>query len=551
MKTLDVSVLQSSIIEISKSLDLQNSELEQLNTAITDFLSMKDSFEGKGGDAIRSFFEECHIPFITYYRNALQDYKEQLLKSKSALQAMEPSSSGYISENFLQNELEDGIRKAKEVTVDLTMDANKVIQSIQDIVNLPKLDESEFINQSKKADTERELTIEKLNEYDTHNSSSLDAVNQDIDSMDQYVQQIQGLFKSKEINISAYQSGSLLEKLSNTDVNSTSRYKASVLDSISAGNRAAIVLTSFEERQARIDSNKGTPDEDKFLTALKDGALGALAPVAIMTGLHKSGLLRVEFTKKKNHIAIKYDKKALKYLKGQKGPKWLINIVKSINSISGQNASIVKQKKQLKKDLKRGVKNVPKYKDTRTAAQKIRGFVVGKVTKNMQIKDFLQSKLIKFSDGAALIPVDKYKSIASKAAGKAGFIGEALVGASDIWNRTSKNSHLKGVKKYEANGRVVGEEVNEIVGAGVGASTGAYVGAAIGGVVSGPFAPIGMAVGGAVGGAVGASVGKWAASKATKKWMGDTGEAVGKATHSIGKKASNAFNSLGKTLGWG
>ncbi len=66
---------------------------------------------------------------------------------EQAVHALEPDPNGRIEQGFIENEIHDGLRNIQRTTLNLTEDANHIIQSIRDIVSLPQLDSEELIYQ--------------------------------------------------------------------------------------------------------------------------------------------------------------------------------------------------------------------------------------------------------------------------------------------------------------------------------------------------------------------------------------------------------------------
>ncbi|SFC27332.1 LXG domain of WXG superfamily protein [Bacillus sp. OV322] len=535
MKILDVSSLQAGIEKIEKSLSSQIGEIEQLNISVMDFLTEKDSFSGKGGDAIRSFYEECHLPFLNYYKDVLIDYIDILRLNKKSLFSFESSQNGFIAEGFLSHELEQGIKKAKELTTSLTNETNDVIESVQSIITLNKLDDFEFRNGASNAAAKTDSVLDSLYKFDSESTKSLTPITNHTTAMNDYVNKISSMFNSKELSFSSYKAGVLYKKLNDQSLNDTISSK-----------KASSILTNFEKKK--------TEEKKDLLTALKNGARGSMVPLAMMLALHKSGVLRIEYTKKKNHYAFKYNKAALKYLKGKLGPEWSKKLITRLNNFSKESSFI---EKQLKKQ-KNGFPGAKNFKDTRTLAQKTNATLNKLITKNKPIHEMLKGKLIKNSTGDMLILKKAFPRIAAKTSGT----GTAIIGVvTGIYAGTQRfienNKKYTGEKRFEMNGRVVGEEVNKVAMSTAGAAAGTYIGAVIGGALTGPLAPIGAAAGAAIGGAIGASVGEWS-TKYTKKWMSAAGAAVGKVTHSVKKKIAKSIDQAkdavsdisNKVLGW-
>ncbi|MCY7914852.1 T7SS effector LXG polymorphic toxin, partial [Bacillus haynesii] len=64
MKTLDVQVLHKAIDQTLEQLKQQSDRFAQVQKAVEEIASLNDALKGKGGDAIRAFYKECHTPFL-------------------------------------------------------------------------------------------------------------------------------------------------------------------------------------------------------------------------------------------------------------------------------------------------------------------------------------------------------------------------------------------------------------------------------------------------------------------------------------------------------
>lgn len=66
MKTLDVHSFLISIDKTIKQLDKQAEKLTDVIKSTQGIASLDDSLKGEGGTAIRTFFSECHTPFLLF-----------------------------------------------------------------------------------------------------------------------------------------------------------------------------------------------------------------------------------------------------------------------------------------------------------------------------------------------------------------------------------------------------------------------------------------------------------------------------------------------------
>ncbi|WP_404469666.1 ribonuclease YeeF family protein [Sutcliffiella horikoshii] len=542
MKILEVESLHMDLQSMLEKLELQKEAVEKIHNDVMEIVGLEDSLKGQGGQAIRAFYQDCHVPFLTYYQSMLDDFKNTLNGMKSALQSVEPSSSGYINESFLQNDLPRALDNARRMTTDLANETNQVLYSVSDIVSLPNIREDGFVDQVRMAEKDIDQTLEKLHVFDQEQTRKLDAVSESSQVASGYIEQINSMFTAKKISISGYESGSLLEKLADeaiiSGVAGSAGSSGTALNGNSISERALNLLLSHESNMDSDGPDSGGQGESKSIFhAIKDGAFDSFAPLAVLVAAHKSKLLRIEYTKKKNHYTFKYNRKVLHFLKGKIGPEWTRKLIQKFNRTSKSYRNIEKTLKAQKASVLKG----KEFKDPRTASQKVKGGVWMLATKNRPLHENVKNKIVKHSTREMVIPKEAFKKVAAKASG----VGAAIVGTysavTSIGDRWSEGDGLQGKEKYNVRGRVVAEEVNKVAGNVTGAAVGAYAGAAIGGLLSGPFAPFGAAAGAVIGSAIGATVGEWA-SKYTNKWASDAGAAVGEKIHDVKEKAKDALD---------
>ncbi len=74
---------------------------------------MDEVLKGEAGEAIRAFYAECHTPFLQFFQVVIEDYSGALQKIKNALHAFEFNEDGFISQSFLEHELDQGLKNAE------------------------------------------------------------------------------------------------------------------------------------------------------------------------------------------------------------------------------------------------------------------------------------------------------------------------------------------------------------------------------------------------------------------------------------------------------
>ncbi|WP_222426128.1 T7SS effector LXG polymorphic toxin, partial [Bacillus paralicheniformis] len=78
MKTLDVQALHKAIDQTLEQLKHQSDEIAKVQKSVEEIASLDDALKGKGGDAIRAFYEECHTPFLQFYDTFIGEYSSTL-----------------------------------------------------------------------------------------------------------------------------------------------------------------------------------------------------------------------------------------------------------------------------------------------------------------------------------------------------------------------------------------------------------------------------------------------------------------------------------------
>lgn len=204
MKVLDKSDLENSIHQLTTAINLLKEQIHQVQLDINHLVSLEDALKGKGGHAIRLFYQECHLPLLVFMGDWINDYESTLNKMSQSLQTLEPSPTGFIQQSFLENELIQGLRRADTNTRELTSEANSIIQSVQDIVSLPFLEEELFVRDTRHAQDISFKTIDKLQEFDQRGTDSLEPLQQNLQKMNQYIEQMTSMFRNGEITLSQY-----------------------------------------------------------------------------------------------------------------------------------------------------------------------------------------------------------------------------------------------------------------------------------------------------------------------------------------------------------
>ncbi|VXC56738.1 hypothetical protein BACI349Y_810019 [Bacillus sp. 349Y] len=200
MKILDVGGFHKGITEIDETLSSQKKQADQMEKAIQGVTDLEEAFKGKGGNAIRDFYRNKHLPLLEQYQAFLSDYQAVIKQMNDALHYLEPAPDGFMNEGFLENELKAGLHFAKQTTVHLTFEANETIKSVSDIVTLPRIEDETCMQYVAKAEREMSHSIEKVYEFDHAQTASLSSLQGQVDALEKQIMQLSPVFKKLDFN---------------------------------------------------------------------------------------------------------------------------------------------------------------------------------------------------------------------------------------------------------------------------------------------------------------------------------------------------------------
>lgn len=193
MKVLDVNPFQEGLQRNITMLNRLETEMGSIETSIAGLVALEDSLKGQGGNAIRAFYNDCHLPFLQFFSTFKTSFDSILTQMKSALDALEPDANGFICQSFLEGEVENGLTEISQITSNLTDESNDIMNQVSDIVALPNLDDSgvqDGVNDAKK---KRDNTVTDLNEFDSTQNNALDQIESDLLTMDIWLLEIEGM----------------------------------------------------------------------------------------------------------------------------------------------------------------------------------------------------------------------------------------------------------------------------------------------------------------------------------------------------------------------
>ncbi|PCK19766.1 transposase [Bacillus pumilus] len=221
MKTLEAFALINGIDQTLNTLKQQSQNIRSLEKQIDQIISLDGALKGEAGQAIRAFYTECHIPFLQFFQVIIEEYSSALKKTKQALHALESNQHGFISQSFIEHELDQGLKKAECAVSEIVSDVSHAIGRVGHIVHLPSVDESAFQQSYQKAWLETSRTIGLLHAFDREQTSALNKTKSALQTMKQYMDTLSTMFTGPKIEITSYQKGSIFKDRKEEKVSST------------------------------------------------------------------------------------------------------------------------------------------------------------------------------------------------------------------------------------------------------------------------------------------------------------------------------------------
>lgn len=251
MKTLDAFALINGIDQTLNALKQQSQQFSSLEKQINHIISLDGALKGEAGQAIRAFYTECHIPFLQFFQVVIEEYSAALKNTKQALHALESNEHGFISQAFIEHDLDQGLKKAERTISEIVSEVNHAIGRVGHIVHLPNVDESMFQQNYQKAWLETSRTIGLLHAFDREQTSALHDTKSSLQTMKQYIDTLSTMFTGPKIDITSYQKGSIFKDGKEEKVSSTISGLKDKIDN-PKDNPMMIMLKKLKEKQQAI-----------------------------------------------------------------------------------------------------------------------------------------------------------------------------------------------------------------------------------------------------------------------------------------------------------
>lgn len=193
MKVLDVQQFHEGLHRNIEKLNRLEEEIQGIKQAVEELVLLEDALKGEGGNAIRSFYQECHLPLLDFFISFKSRFADTLRRIGEALDSFEPDRMGYIRQEFLEGEVQAGLEEIRRITGILTDETNSIMDSVADIVPLPHLDDSEVREGVRSSERQRDATLEGLMEFDHSQTAALSPVAMDLKKMEQWIIDVESM----------------------------------------------------------------------------------------------------------------------------------------------------------------------------------------------------------------------------------------------------------------------------------------------------------------------------------------------------------------------
>ncbi|WP_217608996.1 T7SS effector LXG polymorphic toxin [Bacillus sp. GbtcB10] len=254
MKTLDAFALINGIDQTLNTLKQQSQQISSIEKQIQQIISLDGALKGEAGQAIRSFYTECHIPFLQFFQVVIEEYSSALKQTKQALHTLESNQHGFISQAFIEHELDSGLKKAERAISDIVSDVSQAIGRVSHIVHLPHVDESAFQQSYQKAWLETSRTIGLLHAFDREQTSAMNETTSALQTMKQYINTLSTMFTGPKIDITSYQKGSIFKNGKEEKISSTISGLNDKIDNTKDHPMMIMLKKLREKQQANVET---------------------------------------------------------------------------------------------------------------------------------------------------------------------------------------------------------------------------------------------------------------------------------------------------------
>ncbi|ALA55076.1 LXG domain-containing protein [Shouchella clausii] len=173
MKRYVASDFFSALDKIDSDMDQYTETLNNVHSAIQGVVNLGDNLTGQGGEALKNFYANNHVPLLSYWTMAFQQVKMATAKMRMYALSFE-SSDAVIDEAFIEGEVIPQLEKNQQRIQEREDNINSIIDSVSDIVSLPRIDTSAVQEGIHDAKQHAMNTVEKLYAFDHAQSAAVD-----------------------------------------------------------------------------------------------------------------------------------------------------------------------------------------------------------------------------------------------------------------------------------------------------------------------------------------------------------------------------------------
>lgn len=154
-------------------MDQYTDALNNVYSAIQGVVNLGDNLTGQGGEALKNFYANNHVPLLSYWTTACQQVKIATARMRMYALSFE-SRDAVIDEGFIEGEVIPQLEKNHRRIQQRQDRINSIIDSVSDIVSLPRFDTGEVQQGLHDAKQHAMTTVEKLYAFDHAQSAAVD-----------------------------------------------------------------------------------------------------------------------------------------------------------------------------------------------------------------------------------------------------------------------------------------------------------------------------------------------------------------------------------------
>jgi predicted ribonuclease toxin of YeeF-YezG toxin-antitoxin module len=131
VKVLDVQQFHEGLHRNIEKLNRLEEEIQGIKQAVEELVLLEDALKGEGGNAIRLFYQECHLPLLNFFISFKSRFADTLRRIGEALNSFEPDRMGYIRQEFLEGDVQAGLEEIRRITGTLTDETNSIMDRME------------------------------------------------------------------------------------------------------------------------------------------------------------------------------------------------------------------------------------------------------------------------------------------------------------------------------------------------------------------------------------------------------------------------------------